>query len=107
MVNSMVDENVNLPQVPAQANPELLFNGDAYESTFEEEWMSRFEFGGADTAAGVYESRDECVEHMKEGHVKCPYCGQFARSDATGSMICKQCGARQTMENEITAWHPG
>jgi hypothetical protein len=42
---------VSLPQIPAQANPELLFNGDAYESTFEEEWMSRFEFGGADTAA--------------------------------------------------------
>ncbi|HUK27464.1 MAG TPA: hypothetical protein VLV31_03490 [Candidatus Acidoferrales bacterium] len=55
----------------------------------------------------VYDSRDECAEHMKEEHVKCPYCGQFARPDGTGSMICKQCGAKQSLENEITAWHPG
>jgi len=47
------------------------------------------------------------MEHMQEEHVKCPYCGQFARPDGTGAMICKQCGARQSLENEITAWHPG
>jgi DNA-directed RNA polymerase subunit RPC12/RpoP len=55
----------------------------------------------------VYESRDDCIEHMKKGHVKCPYCGQFAwLDDTTEGMRCKQCGARQVMENGIMAWHP-
>ncbi len=56
----------------------------------------------------VYEIRDECVEHMKKGHVKCPYCGQFATSDGkAGGIRCRQCGATQVTEKGVTGWHPG